>query len=249
MVARPTGSVYAVPSSGSSSAAPSPYTSSGNITAGGPSAAAPVEEVRLGRTSDERERIELLANLYAIVNTLEYLERAFMNDIATDRYAAACSKLLTQYRVAAEALGPDASLDGFLATYSLQAPLAVKRIRSGVDATVEHGGATADDLGVQSQRILETAASFVTCLDMFALGSFTIDEMTPRLTEVLTGLNSIASLPPTFEGKVKLREWLSRLRAMPASGSLSADDSRQLQFDVTNAYQALHATLGINARK
>eukprot|EP00300_Choanocystis_sp_HF-7_P005650 c14194_g1_i1.p1 GENE.c14194_g1_i1~~c14194_g1_i1.p1 ORF type:complete len:264 (-),score=37.93 c14194_g1_i1:603-1394(-) len=167
----------------------------------------PVEEVRLGRSQEEREKIELLSNYYAIINSLEYLERAFMDDVATDKYSAVCSKLLTQYRVAAEALGPEANLDSFMATYGLQCPLAVKRIRSGVDATVEHGGATAEDLGQQSQRILETATSFVTCLDMFAMGAFSVDEMTPRLTEVLTGLNSIASLPPTFEGKVKTKEW------------------------------------------
>lgn len=42
-----------------------------------------------------------MADLYAVVNTLQRLEKAYIRDCVTPKeYTAACSKLLVQYRAA-----------------------------------------------------------------------------------------------------------------------------------------------------
>lgn len=42
-----------------------------------------------------------MAELYAVVSTLQHLEKAYMRDcVRAQEYTAACSRLLVQYRVA-----------------------------------------------------------------------------------------------------------------------------------------------------
>lgn len=59
------------------------------------------EEVKLFKNAREREKHDNQADLYAVVNTLQHLEKAYIRDCVTPKeYTAACSKLLVQYRAA-----------------------------------------------------------------------------------------------------------------------------------------------------
>jgi hypothetical protein len=94
-----------------------------------------VQEVRLTTSNADRERIEELANLYSLIVSLNYLERAYVRDsitasqcadllpfsvasqgeradylmwgypLAVDRYAPACTKLLAQYKTIMKLVG------------------------------------------------------------------------------------------------------------------------------------------------
>lgn len=59
------------------------------------------EEVKLYRHAREREKYDNMAELYALINTLQNLEKAYVWDCITPQeYTASCSKLLVQYKVA-----------------------------------------------------------------------------------------------------------------------------------------------------
>lgn len=59
-----------------------------------------LQEVRLYDNHAERERTDNMAELYAILNSLECLEKVFSRDcIKQEEYTSACTKLLNQYRV------------------------------------------------------------------------------------------------------------------------------------------------------
>lgn len=59
------------------------------------------EEVKLYRHAREREKYDNMAELYALINTLQNLEKAYIWDCVTPQeYTASCSKLLVQYKVA-----------------------------------------------------------------------------------------------------------------------------------------------------
>lgn len=59
------------------------------------------EEVKLYRNAREREKYDNAAELYALINTLQNLEKAYIWDCITPQeYTASCSKLLVQYKVA-----------------------------------------------------------------------------------------------------------------------------------------------------
>ena len=44
-----------------------------------------MEEVRLGRSAAERERVDNMAELYAVLNTLECLEKAYIRDCVNSK--------------------------------------------------------------------------------------------------------------------------------------------------------------------
>lgn len=59
-----------------------------------------MQEVRLFENNIERERVDNMAELYAVLNSLECLEKVFSRDcILPKEYTAECSKLLVQYKV------------------------------------------------------------------------------------------------------------------------------------------------------
>lgn len=56
-----------------------------------------MEEVKLFRNPREREKYDNLAELFAVMSTLQCLEKAYIKDCIPSReYTAACSKLLVQ---------------------------------------------------------------------------------------------------------------------------------------------------------
>lgn len=61
-----------------------------------------LQEVRLYENSAERERVDNMSELYAVLNALECLEKVFSRDyVLPKEYTAECSKLLVQYKVTA----------------------------------------------------------------------------------------------------------------------------------------------------
>ncbi|CAM6001309.1 unnamed protein product [Sphagnum balticum] len=47
-----------------------------------------IQEVKLGRTPAERDRVDNMAELYAVINTMECLEKAFIRNCVSDKDGA-----------------------------------------------------------------------------------------------------------------------------------------------------------------
>lgn len=59
-----------------------------------------LQDVRLYENNRERERVDSLSELYAVLKSLECLETLFAGDyINHEEYAGECTKLLRQYKV------------------------------------------------------------------------------------------------------------------------------------------------------
>jgi ESCRT-I complex subunit VPS28 len=55
------------------------------------------EEVKLYRHAREREKYDNMADLFALISTLQNLEKAYIRDCVTPKeYTASCSKLFVQ---------------------------------------------------------------------------------------------------------------------------------------------------------
>jgi len=79
-----------------------------------------MEEVKLYRNAREREKFDNMADLYAVINTLQALEKANIRDCVTSKeYTAACSKLLVQYKAAFKQVQGDefSSVESFIKKY------------------------------------------------------------------------------------------------------------------------------------
>lgn len=80
-----------------------------------------------------------MADLYAVINTLQCLEKAYIKDCVTPKeYTAACSKLLVQYKAAFKQVQGDEfpTVETFTNRFKLDCPAAMERIREDRPITI-----------------------------------------------------------------------------------------------------------------
>ena len=117
-----------------------------------------MEEVRLSRNPREREKYDNLAELFAVLTTLQCLEKAYIGDrVLPDEYTKNCSRLLTQFKAAFKQVQGEEfpTVEEFMRKYRLDCPAALVRIKEDRPITVK------DDKGNQTRLIAETVALFI----------------------------------------------------------------------------------------
>ena len=63
-----------------------------------------------------------------------------------------------------------------------------------------------------------------------------MDELHPDVKELHETMGRMSSLPPAFEGRLKVKKWLDTLNAMQAIDDISDEQARQMLFDFESAY-------------
>ena len=197
------------------------------------------EEVRLYRTAREREQYDNLADLYAVINSLQALEKAHIKDCVTAKeYTASCSKLLCQYKAAFKQVQDVyPNIEAFMKKYKLDCPLAVERIREDRPITIR------DDKGNTSKCIADIVSLFITVTDKLRLGMKSTDELQPDVRDLYDTMNRLTLIPSNYEGKAKIKEWLDVFSAMAASDELSETQVRQFIFDMESGYNSFNKLL------
>ncbi|KAJ7049152.1 vacuolar protein sorting-associated protein 28 [Mycena amicta] len=199
------------------------------------------EEVRLYTTNADRERYNLLATLFGIVVALDYLERAYVRDsITSAEYSPACTRLLSQYKTMLKLVGDDVqSIEQFMSRYRMDHTAAMHRIKVGVPATVEHSSEAGPET---SKWVAQTTQGFITFMDALKLRMWAKDQLHPILQELVTGYARFKG-SKDWEGRSRMVGWLITLNAMKASEEITEEQSRQLLFDVDNAYTEFFRSL------
>ncbi|XP_066593796.1 uncharacterized protein Vps28 [Prorops nasuta] len=198
------------------------------------------EEVKLYKNAREREKHDNQADLYAVVNTLQHLEKAYIRDCVTPKeYTAACSKLLVQYRAAFKQVQSDQfpTIDAFARAFRLDCPAALERIKEDRPITIK------DDKGNTSKCIADIVSLFITLMDKLRLEIKAMDQLHPDLRDLMDTMNRLSILPSDFDGKQKVNEWLQTLNNMSASDELSDNQVRQLIFDLETSYNEFNKIL------
>ncbi|RHZ54174.1 hypothetical protein Glove_429g20 [Diversispora epigaea] len=199
------------------------------------------EELKLYTNNKEREKYENLADVYAIIVTMEHLEKAYVRDsVNAADYTSSCTKLIAQYKTAMNLVNdliPD--VEKFMKEYKLECPAAVNRFKIGVPATIEHS--IDHDPSKSAKYVAETVSSFITLMDALKLNMKAVDEIHPMLSDLMQSLNNVNTLPAEFEAKI--RNWLITLNAMKASDEINESQVRQLLFDLENAHNAFYRSL------
>ncbi|KAB0800289.1 hypothetical protein PPYR_06029 [Photinus pyralis] len=198
------------------------------------------EEVKLYQNAREREKFDNLADLYAVINTLQQLEKAYIRDcVVPKEYTGACSKLLVQYKAAFRQVESDSfpTVDAFVRKYRLDCPAALERIKEGHPITIR------DDKGNTSKCIADIVSLFITLMDKLRLGITAMDELHPELKDLVDTMQRFSIIPSAFEGKQKMIEWLNTLDSMKVSDELSETQVRQLLFDLESSYAAFNKLL------
>lgn len=203
-------------------------------------------EVKLWNDKREREMYENFAELYAIIKATEKLEKAYVRDIiSSTEYEAECLKLIAHFKTLSSSLKDTIpSIERFADTYKMDCSAALNRlVTSGVPATVEHRTATSSSGNASAAAVAECTQNFITAMDSLKLNMFAVDQMHPLLSDLATSLNKLSFLPPDFVGRVKLKEWISRLSKMGAADELTELQARQLHFDLESSYNSFMAAL------
>jgi len=201
-------------------------------------------EVKLWNDKREREMYENFAELYAIIKATEKLEKAYIRDIISpSEYEIECQKLIAHFKTLASSLKDTVpSIERFADTYKMDCPAAINRlVISGVPATVEHRAAAATTS--DPKIVAECTTNFITAMDVLKLNMVAVDQVHPVLSELSASLNKFAVLPPDFEGKTKMKEWLARLSKMGAADELTEQQARQLLFDLDSSFNSFMAAL------
>ncbi|KAK9449171.1 vacuolar protein sorting-associated [Limtongia smithiae] len=226
------------------------------------------EEARLYRTSAQRDLYESLAEIYAIIVTLDFVEKAYVKDtLPQAEYTAICNRLLAQYatilrspQVAAEF----GDLDTFRQAYDIEYPSAISRLRIGIPATVENpvasqpahqssftqsapshtpmqSNSTGGSAAASARAAADATGNFITFMDALKLNYKAKDQLHPLLGELMTSLNAVTTRD--FDGRAKIIEWLIKLNAMKATDEITDEQARQLLFDIDHAYKAFYKIL------
>ncbi|EPB73860.1 VPS28 protein [Ancylostoma ceylanicum] len=191
-----------------------------------------LNEVKLYENNSEREQVENMSELFAVLNALECLEKMFSRDyISHEEYKIECFKLLDQYKVAMRLVhGTD--VEAFAAKYRLHCPAALERIHEGRPITVK------DDKGNLLKNIAVIVEVFITFFDQLKLNVRAVDELYPNLNELYTSINAMSRLPEDFDGKAKVKAWHDRLSKMSASEEITDEEARQMIFELEGAYSS-----------
>ncbi|KAI5820419.1 vacuolar protein sorting-associated [Pyronema omphalodes] len=220
--------------------APSPYSlprpvSTANLDA----------EQKLFTTASERELYESLAELHAIIVTLEFLEKAFVKDsIPSSSYTPVCKRLLGQYQTllgnekVAEAFG---DLATFKEKYDIDCPAATRRLITGVPATTEHPAAAWKN--VSPKAVAEATQNFITCMDALRLDYKAKDELHPLLAAVITSVN-VVTKSEEFDGRKDIVKWLIMLNQMRPGDEIDEKQGRELLWDLEKGYNSFIEGLG-----
>jgi len=188
-----------------------------------------------------------MADLYAIIKTVEHLEKAYVKDaIPADKYEPACTKLIAQYRTACGLV--DMKVEDFAKMYKLDCPAAMLRLNAGIPATLEHTTASSSSASSQQAIVAQVVQNFITTSDLVKLysgeqGNVSVDQLLPYLRDLLDALNKMPSLSPDFIGKAKIKEWIKVLTPQPASYQLTDEQVRQITFDLESSHDAFFKSL------
>ncbi|XP_059148053.1 uncharacterized protein LOC131935586 [Physella acuta] len=197
------------------------------------------------KSRKKRLKNENVIDLYAVLNTLQSLEKAYIRDtVLAKECTATCSKLLVQYKAAFKQVHSDFStIEEFMKKYRLDCPAALERIKEDRPITIK------DDKGNTSKCIADQwhiVTLFITVMDKLRLDIKAMDAIHPDLRELVETMTRLSLLPPDFEGKQKVRKWLETLVNMQASEELDETQVRQMLFDLESAYNEFNRVLQDN---
>lgn len=91
--------------------------------------------------------------------------------------------------------------------------------------------------------VAEVVQYFITLMDSLKLGMVAVDEIQPLLGDLMSALNQVNTLPPDFDAKQKVQNWLTILNKMKASDELDKEQIRQMMFDLEGSYNAFHRAI------
>ena len=227
----------------------------------------PAADSRVSIATAERHTVDYLADMYAVITTLEKLERANHRDlISGEQHAAMLPRLRDKFlsiesQLQASSGARYTTVEDFMLEYDMAdgsaaakarlqqwrqaATLAEEeRQRAAAEQHAASASATqaaeAKSTAVNPRTVLESAQHFITIMDCLKLHQTAADQLHPILADLLAAVRQVY---PDFEYLPKLEAWFARIDAMQASDQLDERATRDMLFDLERGYQAFYKYL------
>ncbi|CCG83909.1 protein of unknown function [Taphrina deformans PYCC 5710] len=215
------------------------------------------EEVKLYKSTRERDTYDTLSVIFSILVSLEFLEKAYVRDSVTlELYEERCARLISQYNSGIAALSGAiefGSLSELGERYKLSYPLATARLSDGKPAgqpiqivVPTPPSAPPVPRGTSAARVAETVQNFITLMDALKLSFRAKDQLHPLLSDLMTSLteqDEETEDVQELQGKARIVKWLIRINQMKISEEINDEEARELFFEVEALYGEYLKTL------
>lgn len=172
---------------------------------------------------------EDLADLAATLKAIELLEVGKANRSVSARvHLQECTRLIEQYKQLEAGLlrdGSIASRDDFIKRYNVTARRALQRIDEGIAVPQVNRASPA----------VEVSLHLLTLLNTLDLHNNSVEVLLPQLVACMGTLGRIEALSRDLHWLRKLHTWQDQLTELSAADVLTAEQLRQLRYDVDNA--------------
>ncbi|PBJ75013.1 vacuolar protein sorting-associated protein-like [Trypanosoma cruzi cruzi] len=204
-------------------------------------------EVAFTVSPDERQHVEYLADLFAVIVAIEKVEKAMLRDLITqEQYDTTIRRLLEKYKSSVSYLEQGrnpyyTTIDSFWENYGSKCPAARARIQLGLanDHQLKDGH-------TNTTLVLECGQYFITLMDSLKLQQTAVDQLYTLLTDLVQGLRRLGASDQDFHQR--LVAWKEKLDTMKASDELNERDTREFAFVLECGYQAFYAYLSDTSR-
>ncbi|SYZ70370.1 vacuolar_protein_sorting-associated_protein-like_protein [Leishmania braziliensis MHOM/BR/75/M2904] len=191
---------------------------------------------------EDRQHIDYLADLFAVIIAIEQIEKANRRDlIDQDQYSSTVRRLLEKYKNTVahpqSARNPYfTTIDDFFEKYCTRCPAAQTTIRDGPISSPNENNAR-----FLARQSVECSDHFITLLDSLRLQQTSVDVLNPPLGDLLQVLRKLGLSKEDF--CVRLQNWQRRLDSMNAADMLDESSTRDFAYDLERGYACLKAFL------
>ncbi|EGW32836.1 uncharacterized protein SPAPADRAFT_150125 [Spathaspora passalidarum NRRL Y-27907] len=260
-------------------------TTSFTVSSSSPRYNSEITKSTLLKTSLHKTVYDSLAEIYSILPTLEMLEVSYIKDYITDKekYTSTSYRLINQYQIILKGFvedsdklnllktilpGLDHTLSNFLQLLSnkfhCNCTHAIKRLQSGIPATIEHLSTQVESLhptvsqntattpaapnaNTSAKLISQITGNFITCMDAVKLNYKTKSQLHPLLSELVVNLNDLVENEQhkslEFSGKSKLVNWLIKINNLKDGEEIGGTDADSFLNDLDTAYKGFYTSL------
>ncbi|KAG5465101.1 hypothetical protein GH5_00563 [Leishmania sp. Ghana 2012 LV757] len=191
---------------------------------------------------EDRQHIDYLADLFAVIIAIEQIEKANRRDLITQQqYDSTVRRLLEKYKNTVTHL-QDArnpyftTIDDFFDKYCMRCPAARATIRDGPMSSPNENSAR-----FLARQSVECSDHFITLLDSLRLQQTSVDVLNPPLGDLLQVLKKLGLSKEDF--CLRLQNWQRRLDSMNAADMLDESATRDFAYDLERGYACLKAFL------
>lgn len=205
-----------------------------------------MQEVSLGSDATEREMYDNMGEVYAVVLTLEMVEKAYsQGSIEYDEYIKSATSLIGQFKsnwtlVKNSNQFAGTKLEDFLRNYRLEALLAQRAIK--LDRPLNKMITTN-----QPKMVADITSQYLTFSNYLEMEMYSMEDLKQPMSKLKYLLSEFQILPKDIEAVTIVEKWSDIFDDKSATESLNEEEVVTLKIDIATAQNSFDRFLESHA--